>query len=307
MSAKRVKKHPQAKPQAVGGQWLPNLLTWGGVLLMLTGGIIAYPTLQATIAPPNAESLEFSVTLAPPAAAISVVSPIPTIEPPPPTPAASATALPPLILPETELQPTPGLPKIHGGRTTTTPDGPPAPTVEPTATPTPVPTPTPDPASMKPIQLLIPAINLDAPVVEVGWETKEVNGQTISSWIVPDSFTVGWHTNSALPGQPGNTVLNGHHNIYGEVFRDLEDLQPGDEIVLLNAAGPHYYAVTERHILKEKGETDEVRLQNASFIMPTQDERLTMVTCWPYTNNTHRLVIVAMPFQPTPTPTPIQQ
>jgi hypothetical protein len=33
---------------------------------MLTGGVIAYPTLQASLAPPDAASLEFSVTLVPP-------------------------------------------------------------------------------------------------------------------------------------------------------------------------------------------------------------------------------------------------
>ena len=39
---------------------------------------------------------------------------------------------------------------------------------------------------------------------------------------VPDFFAAGWHTDSTPPGFPGNTVLNGHHNIYGEVFRDLD-------------------------------------------------------------------------------------
>jgi sortase A len=100
-------------------------------------------------------------------------------------------------------------------------------------------------------------------------------------------------------------VLNGHHNVHGEVFRYLENLQPGDEITLYTGVTSHYYAVTERHILKEKGESEEVRLQNAQFILPTEDERLTLVTCWPYTNNTHRLIIVAVPMQPTATPTPI--
>jgi LPXTG-site transpeptidase (sortase) family protein len=53
--------------------------------------------------------------------------------------------------------------------------------------------------------------------------------------------------------------------------------------------------VTEKHILKEKGEPPEVRRQNAKWIEPSDDERLTMITCWPYTNNTHRLIVVAKP------------
>jgi len=38
-----------------------------------------------------------------------------------------------------------------------------------------------------------------------------------------------------------------------------------------------------------------VRQENARWIAPTDDERLTLVTCWPYTNNTHRVVVVAKP------------
>jgi sortase A len=53
--------------------------------------------------------------------------------------------------------------------------------------------------------------------------------------------------------------------------------------------------VSERHILPEKGQPLSVRLKNAAWIQPTTDERLTLVTCWPYTSNTHRLIIVARP------------
>jgi sortase A len=41
-----------------------------------------------------------------------------------------------------------------------------------------------------------------------------------------------------------------------------------------------------------------VRLQNAQWIQPTTDERLTLVTCWPYNDNSHRLIIVARPIDP---------
>jgi sortase A len=38
-----------------------------------------------------------------------------------------------------------------------------------------------------------------------------------------------------------------------------------------------------------------VRMQNARWIMPTPDERLTLVTCAPDAQSTHRLIIVALP------------
>jgi sortase A len=40
-----------------------------------------------------------------------------------------------------------------------------------------------------------------------------------------------------------------------------------------------------------------VRRKNAQWIMPTGDERLTLVTCWPYEwpGNSHRVIVVARP------------
>ena len=55
------------------------------------------------------------------------------------------------------------------------------------------------------------------------------------------------------------------------------------------------YVVDVKTIVKEKGEPVEVRKKNAEWISPTNDERITMVTCWPYTNNTHRVIVVARP------------
>jgi sortase A len=39
----------------------------------------------------------------------------------------------------------------------------------------------------------------------------------------------------------------------------------------------------------------EVRLANAEWIKATEDERITLITCWPYESNTHRVVVVAVP------------
>jgi sortase A len=156
-----------------------------------------------------------------------------------------------------------------------------------------VPTPTaePDPASMIPRRLIIPAIELDAPIETVGWHV--ING--VSTWDVPDHFAAGWLKTSALLGQPGNTVLDGHHNINGEVFRRLVDLRIGDELEVYAGNTVILYKVTTRQILKERDQPLEVRLKNAQWIQPTSDERITLVTCWPYTTNTHRLIIVAKP------------
>ncbi len=154
--------------------------------------------------------------------------------------------------------------------------------------------PTPERAGSPPQRLIIPAIKLDAPVELVGWHT--VTG--VSQWDVPDHFAAGWLKTSALLGKPGNTVLTGHHNIAGEVFRYLVNLKPGDEIEVQGDGQSYFYQVVTRKILLELGQPMEVRLDNAKWMQPTDDERLTLITCWPYTSNSHRLIIVAEPVQP---------
>ena len=138
---------------------------------------------------------------------------------------------------------------------------------------------------------MIPVIELDAPVVPVGWTATDEG----PVWDTAD-YAAGWHKTSAYPGRVGNTVLSGHHNIKGKAFRYLIDLEPGDEVFLYAGETAYHYLVTEKHLLEEKGMSEEVRRRNAQWIAPTDDERLTLVTCWPYTSNTHRLIIVAKPF-----------
>ncbi len=133
-----------------------------------------------------------------------------------------------------------------------------------------------------------PAIGLDAPVVPVGWTVTDEG----AIWDSAD-HAAGWHQSSTYPGHVGNTVLSGHHNIKGKVFRYLIDLEPDDEVFLYVGDTAYHYVVTEKHLFEEKGKPEEVRRANAQWIAPTDDERLTLVTCWPYTSNTHRLIIVA--------------
>lgn len=169
-------------------------------------------------------------------------------------------------------------------------------TVVPTATSRPTLTPTPVRVLSKepPTRLWIPSIDLDAPVVEIGWKVVESEGKYHTEWEVAD-FAVGFHKTSAYPGNRGNTVLSGHHNIRGEVFRDLYLLEPGDEIFLYVGIQGYRYTVAAKYRLEEKNMPPEVRESNARWIQQTPDERLTMVTCWPYSGNSHRIVIVARP------------
>ena len=225
-----------------------------------------------------------------------------------PTPSATPTqiAQPPSILPDTpnEDDATPIPVIIHADEMTPSPTAPPTASPTSTATPrpaatdapstaTPSPTPSPVPAE-PPTRLVIQSVGIDSEVVPVGWNVVEQNGQQYSIWQVAD-YAVGWHETTAFPGQPGNTVMAGHHNIKGEVFRDLVNVEVGDEVVVYTQDKKFIYKVEQKTIVKEKGEPLEVRQKNAEWIAATTDERLTMVTCWPYTNNTHRVIVVAKP------------
>ena len=152
----------------------------------------------------------------------------------------------------------------------------------------------PTPSGAPPDRLIITRLGLDAPVEPVGMVASNV-APGVVEWGVPDHRAAGWLNTSAPFGFVGNTVLDGHHNIKGEVFRDLWTLQVGDEIVLYAGSEVRSSIVHDDMILPEKGQPLEVRLANARHLLPTEDERLTLVTCWPYENNTHRTVVIAYP------------
>ncbi|MEM7333310.1 MAG: sortase [Chloroflexota bacterium] len=147
----------------------------------------------------------------------------------------------------------------------------------------------------QPVRLIIPEIELDAPINPIGLQAIEHEGDTVFQWQVPSDFIAGWHHSSSRIGQNGNTVLNGHHNIHGEIFRDLDELEVGAEITLFDPLQSYSYTVSEVLIIEERDQPLEVRLENAQWIEHTDDERLTLVTCWPYTDNSHRLIVVAHP------------
>lgn len=147
---------------------------------------------------------------------------------------------------------------------------------------------TPVPASaFVPMLVVAPSIGLNAVVVATDWTPG-------GEWRVPDG-AAGWMLNSAYAGAAGNTVLAGHHNTQGEVFRRVADLHPGDSITLGADGQAVEYRVSEVLILPAWGISPEQERQYASWIARTRDTRLTLVTCWPYFTNSHRVIVVARP------------
>lgn len=149
----------------------------------------------------------------------------------------------------------------------------------------------------EPIRLVIPAISLDAPIIPAKMRTIEFRGEKYQQWLAPDIRAAGWHTDSARLGAIGNTVLSGHHNTLGAVFSRLVELETGDTIQVYSHGYRFVYQITNRMIVPEKYQQLDTRMANVQWILPSQDERLTLITCWPDESNTHRVIIVAAPVE----------
>ena len=95
---------------------------------------------------------------------------------------------------------------------------------------------------------------------------------------------VGQHIGSANPGENGNVVLSAHNDIFGELFRDLDKLKPGDEILISTASRQFTYRVTGLSIVEP---TD------VSVMEPTPRAIVTLISCYPYLVDNQRIVVFA--------------
>jgi sortase A len=134
-----------------------------------------------------------------------------------------------------------------------------------------VPVALPTPGPQAPVRVEIPVIKVDSLVV-LGddWEALKKG--------------VGHHVGSANPGQRGNLVLSGHNDIYGEVFRQLEKLKTGDEVYVYTRSQKFTYVVKSKRVV----EPTEV-----SVMAQTTEPTLTLITCYPYLVDTHRMIVFA--------------
>lgn len=146
-----------------------------------------------------------------------------------------------------------------------------------------------------PTRLVIPSIALDKVIIPVGVKPIIVEGKTYGTWEVADN-DVGWHNLSAKLGHVGNTVLAAHSDIKAMVFQNLKYINLGDEITVYSGFNgvAYRYTITQKLLVQEVGVSLETRIKNAQLIAPTQDERLTLVTC-AQPGATHRLIVIAKP------------
>ncbi|MBX7234675.1 MAG: sortase [Caldilineales bacterium] len=240
-------------------------------------------------------------TWTPTAAVVGVLQPTAASAATTPAPTATAAPIP-------TLTPTPFPPEPTNTPTLAGAEGASAPPVAATsparridsAGPIPLPTiqPLPIGQGLAPVRLLIPALGLDAPVLPMGWHVVEDANGIRSEWDVVDD-AAGHHIDSVFPGEAGNVVLSGHNNIGGAVFRSVcvigepgVDFGLGDEMILQDEAGRSFvYQVEGWQRFAEAGASIAQRQANARYLAPTARAQLTLITCWPPTSNTHRVVV----------------
>lgn len=129
----------------------------------------------------------------------------------------------------------------------------------------PIPTPGPEHA----IRIQIPAIGVDAPIVQGdGWEQLKKG--------------VGQHIGSSNPGEKGNVVLSAHNDIFGEIFRELDRLKPGDTITIYTNQRAFNYVVSGSNVI----EPTQVEVMES-----TSQPTITLISCYPYLVDDKRIAV----------------
>lgn len=130
----------------------------------------------------------------------------------------------------------------------------------------------PMPTDETPLVLRIPKLEVDHTIVQgVDWEALKVG--------------VGQVPNGATPIDPnGNVVLAAHNDIYGELFRHLDKLEPGDKFQIQTKNRLYSYTVTRWDIY----DPTAVEVMN-----PRGKPTSTLISCYPYQVNDKRIVVFA--------------
>lgn len=153
---------------------------------------------------------------------------------------------------------------------------------------------TPEAAGL-PIRLTAPALNFAVAVETMSWQVSEVEGVRQAVWQVP-AASAGWHINSARPGTAGNVVISGNHLVGAAVFAPLArgEITVDTQLVVNDDQGRSFlYQVREvAPPIPVNGSAAE-KEQAMSYIAPSTQAELTLVTGWPDFSDTHYLFVRA--------------
>jgi len=94
----------------------------------------------------------------------------------------------------------------------------------------------------------------------------------------------GHYPDTPLPGQYGNAAIAGHRMTYDGPFQNVDDLEPGDQIIATTVAGRYVYAVTG---------TEIVEPDNVAVVATTNPDiaELTLTSCHPKWSTDKRIIV----------------
>lgn len=134
--------------------------------------------------------------------------------------------------------------------------------------------------------LIIEKINISAPII------INVDGNDQEAYNASLENGVAHLKGSSLPGKPGNPFIFGHSSFYAwkpgnykEIFKDLNDLEAPDQIIITSNLSRYIYEVVDKKIVMP----DQVEVANQNYT----ENKLTLMTCWPISSNYKRLVIIS--------------
>jgi sortase A len=118
-------------------------------------------------------------------------------------------------------------------------------------------------------------------IPKIGVEKVFVEGVQLSDLAVGP----GHYPGTPLPGQIGNAAIAGHRTTHGAPFYDVNELAPGDKIIIQTYAGKYTYVVYKQPFAVKP--TDYYVVNN------TRDAQLTLTSCNPRYSAAERIVIKA--------------
>ncbi len=110
----------------------------------------------------------------------------------------------------------------------------------------------------------------------------------------------GHYPQTPLPGQPGNAAIAGHRTTYGQPFHRVDELSPGDEILVTTLQGTFRYEVSGTEIVLPSA---------VEVIEDKGDNRLTLTSCHPKYSARQRIIVSALLVDdpaPAPPPRPVE-
>jgi sortase A len=100
----------------------------------------------------------------------------------------------------------------------------------------------------------------------------------------------GHYISTPMPGQPGNVGIAGHRTTYGAPFNRIDEIRPGDEIIVSTSQGRFTYRA-----IPAPGSTDQawytVKPNQSEVLADMGDDRITLTACHPEYSARQRIVV----------------